>query len=145
MQDFPHRYRVHAEGSAEGEVALETPGAEALATAPPTEFGGPGDRWSPETLLVGAVADCFVLTFRAVARASKLDWRRLACDATGVLNRDEGTTRFTALEVHARLTVPADTDVAKARRALEKAERGCLITNSLRAESHLEAEVTVES
>jgi len=58
---------------------------------------GPGDRWSPETLLVGALADCFILTFRAVANASSLPWIRLRCEAEGVLDRVERMTRFTAV------------------------------------------------
>lgn len=143
MQDLPHHYRVMAHGAAEGEIELASEGLESLATAAPAEFGGPGNRWSPETLLVGAVADCFILTFRAVARASKLPWTRLRCDVTGVLERVERTTRFTRLDVRATLVVPEGQDEAKARRVLEKAERGCLVTNSLLAESHLEAEVEV--
>lgn len=141
MTDFPHRYRARATGGASGDVSLESEKLPALTTAPPAEFGGPGDRWSPETLLVGAVADCFLLTFRAVARASKVDWQELACDVEGVLDRADGRTRFTELHVRARLTVPAEVDPERARRALEKAEKGCLVTNSLLAESHLEAEV----
>lgn len=141
MTDFPHHYRARATGGATGDVSLESEKLPTLATAPPAEFGGPGDRWSPETLLVGAVADCFILTFRAVARASKVDWKELVCDVEGVLDKAEGRTRFTELHVRARLRVPAGTDEERAHRALEKAERGCLITNSLRAESHLEAEV----
>src|SRR6185437_15854167 len=59
MQPFPHRYEVSARASAEGDVTLESYQLPALKSASPAEFGGPGDRWSPETLLVGAVADCF--------------------------------------------------------------------------------------
>jgi organic hydroperoxide reductase OsmC/OhrA len=40
-----------------------------LSTATPEEFGGPGDAWSPELLLLGAVESCFLFTFRAVAHA----------------------------------------------------------------------------
>jgi uncharacterized OsmC-like protein len=51
--------------------------------------------------------------------------------------------RFTQIALRARLRVPAGTDRAKAERALLKAERGCLITNSLRAESSLETEIEI--
>jgi hypothetical protein len=94
VQNFPHRYAVRAAGTAEDVVVeLASNGLTAVSTASPAEFGGPGDRWSPETLLVGAVADCFVLTFRAVAKASKLPWQSLACDAVGTLDRIEGVVR----------------------------------------------------
>ncbi len=116
-----------------------------MRTASPADFDGPGDRWSPETLLVGAVADCFILTFRAVAAASKLPWNALTCSAEGVLDRVEKTTRFTSIVMHARLCVPEGTSVDQARRALEKAEHNCLITNSLNADIRFEPEVEVSA
>lgn len=141
MQELPHKYTARAAGSADGEVGLTSPGVPALSTAAPAEFGGPGDRWSPETLLVGSVADCFILTFRAVARAMKLSWESLSCDVEGTLDRVERATQFTAFTLRATLTVPPGTDNEQAHRALEKAERGCLITSSLKAPVHLEAKV----
>jgi organic hydroperoxide reductase OsmC/OhrA len=141
MQKYPHHYRVTASGAAEGEVTLESPNLPPLATAAPAEFGGPGDRWSPETLLAGAVADCFVLTFRAVARASKLPWSSLRCDVDGTLDRVERTTRFTEFSLHVRLEVPAGVDEREALGALERAEQSCLITRSLAGSSHLDASV----
>jgi organic hydroperoxide reductase OsmC/OhrA len=143
MQDFPHRYTTSARATAEGDVAIESAGLPALVSASPAEFGGPGDRWSPETLLVAAVADCFILTFRAIARASKLDWASLECDVEGILDRVERVTQFTEFHVRATLRVLPGSDEARAQRLLERAEQVCLITNSLKSKSHLSA--TVES
>jgi len=131
MTSFPHQYTVEASASSEGLVTLSAEGLEALSTAPPAEFGGPGDRWSPESLLVAAVADCFVLTFRAVATASSLEWTTLRCEAEGVLDRVDRTTRFTGMRIQAHLELPAGVDPDRGGRLLEKAEKGCLITNSL--------------
>ncbi len=143
MQDLPHHYHVSASAETVGNVTLKADDLPQLITAPPAEYGGPGDQWSPETLLVGAVADCFILVFRAIARASRLEWTNLECSAEGVLDRVERITRFTAITVRATLTVPAGTDADKARRLLEKSEESCLVTRSLLAEVHLEAEVIV--
>lgn len=143
MHPFPHQYRVVAAGAADGDVELTAPHVTALRSASPAEFDGPGDRWSPETFLVGAVADCFILTFRAVARATHMPWTALECDATGTLDRIDRLVSFTDVSIHARLTVPPGTDVDRARRALEKAESGCLISNSLKAAIHLEPQVVV--
>ena len=143
MQELPHRYHVNASAETDGNVILKADDVPQLVTAPPAEFGGPGDQWSPETLLVGAVADCFILTFRAIARASKLEWTDLECSTEGLLERVERVTRFTAFTVSATLTVPQGTDPEKARRLLEKSEEACLITRSLLAETHLKAEVLV--
>ncbi|HBZ71445.1 MAG TPA: osmotically inducible protein OsmC [Deltaproteobacteria bacterium] len=141
MQDLPHRYAVSARAAAEGEVVVSSRGVGEIPTAAPAEFGGPGDRWSPETLLVAAVADCFVLSFRAIARASGFAWRDLDCKAEGVLDRVDGTLRFSDLHVRARLVVQEGTDEARARRLLEKAEKSCLVSNSLLARRHLALEV----
>ena len=99
--------------------------------------------WSPETLLCAAVADCFILTFRAVARASKFEWTGLSCAVEGKLERADGPTRFTGFVTRATLHVPAGTDEAKAKLLLEKAEHSCLITNSLNGTRELVTEVIV--
>ena len=144
MQPFPHRYEVSARATANGDVTLESHGLPVLKSASPAEFGGPGDRWSPETLLVAAVADCFVLTFRTIAAMSQFPWMSLSCEAVGSLDRVERVTRFTEVTVHARLQIADGADEAKARRLLEKAEQSCLISNSLKATVHLQAEVQME-
>lgn len=141
MHPYPHVYTVGAATRATGEVTLGSVGLDDLPSMPPPEFDGPGGYWSPETLLAAAVADCFALSFRSVARASKLDWTDLAASVEAVLERVDGVTRFTRFTTRARLTVPAGTDAARARSLLEKAEKVCLITNSLSGESHLETEV----
>jgi organic hydroperoxide reductase OsmC/OhrA len=92
-------------------------------------------------LLVGAVADCFILTFRALADSSQVPWTSLRCDAVGTVDRIERVTRFSEIILRARLQVPDGTDQEKARRVLEKAERSCLISNSLSVPVHLEADI----
>jgi peroxiredoxin-like protein len=143
MQDFPHHYRTAAEAAPEGNVQLSSPGLPTLESASPAEFGGPGGQWSPETLLVAAVADCFVLTFKAIARASKFNWSSISCDVEGVLDRQEKVTQFVSYRVRAALEVPAGADEGRAQRLLEKAEESCLITSSLKAHATLETEVRV--
>jgi organic hydroperoxide reductase OsmC/OhrA len=142
MKSLPHRYQVEARAQSEGPVVLTSGGLEPLESAGPVEFDGPGDRWSPETLLVGAAADCFILTFRAVARAASLPWMQLRCDAEGVLDRVERTTRFTGVTLRVLLTVPPGTDPEKATQVLEKCERACLVSNSLVCPVTLEPRVT---
>ncbi len=141
MHPFPHRYQVRASAAPEGEVRLAAPGLPELPSMPPPEFDGPGGFWSPETLLVAAVADCFTLSFRSIAKASRFEWRELTAEVQGVLERSDGISRFTRFDTQARLVVPAGTDAARARMLMEKAEKICLISNSLSAARHLECEV----
>lgn len=144
MQKLPHHYKVAAAASPEENVSLTSPGLEPIESAGPAEFGGPGDLWSPETLLVAAVADCFILTFKAIARASKLEWVSLDCAAEGVLDRVDNVSRFTEMNLRVVLEVPPGSDEKKCRLLLEKSERVCLITNSMTSENHLDAEVRIQ-
>ncbi len=145
MHDFPHTYRALATAGDEGAVQVTSPSLPDLETGAPPEFGGAPGIWSPETLLVAAVADCFILSFRAVARASKLDWQRLECRVDGRLERVERVTRFTHLAVHAELVLADGGDVDKAQRCLEKSEQVCLITQSLKADTDLHCTITEAS
>jgi len=141
MHPYPHRYSATANAESAGRVSVGSPGLASLETAPPPEFGGPGGTWSPEALLCAAVADCFILTFRAVARAARFEWQELECHVEGVLERVAGTSQFTRYTTMARLGVPPGADAERGRRLLEQAERGCLIANSLRGTRLLEVEV----
>lgn len=141
MHPYPHVYRVSAAGAPAGAVTVSSPQLPDIETAPPPEFDGPGGVWSPESLLCAAVADCFILTFRGVSRATRLEWLKLECRVEGTLERVEGGSQFTRYTTVATLTVPAGTDVEKARALLERAERSCLVSNSLRGARTLEAEV----
>ncbi len=137
MHDFPHVYGVTATMSPDDNVRLSCPGLQPLASAPPTEFGGPGKLWSPETLLVAAVADCFALSFRAIAKGSRFEWQALQSQVECTLDHLESGIRFTAFTVRATLTIAPGSDEMRARKLLEKAEQACLITKSLKAASTL--------
>jgi organic hydroperoxide reductase OsmC/OhrA len=131
MHPYPHTYSVSATGTATGNVPLSAARLPTLSTAPPAEFDGPGDVWSPETLLVAAVADCFILTFRGVSRAAGFGWKQLECAVDGKLERVAGVTQFTQYTTRATLTLDAGADRAKAHALLERAEKVCLVANSL--------------
>ena len=143
MQDLPHHYVVSARAEGKANVIVSSDNLPDLETAGPPEFGGPGDVWSPETLLVAAVANCFILSFRAIARKAKLDWLTLECTAEGELDKLDKFTQFTGFTVNAKLVVSNAADEKKAGVILQKAEKYCLVTNSMKADSHLEAEVVV--
>ena len=141
MHPYPHTYRVSAAAENTGFVKVSSTQLPTLETAAPPEFDGPGGVWSPETLLCASIADCFILTFRAVARAAHFEWLHLECRVEGMLERVERVSQFTRYATVARLTVPAGADFAKARVLLEQAEHGCLVSNSLRGSRTLDSEV----
>ena len=141
MHPFPHHYVVNATVRPVGDVPLSAEGVRVIESAPPKEFDGPGNQWSPEGLLTAAVADCFVLSFRAIAAASKFAWSSLESRTEGTLDRIDGKMRFTRFDTHAKLHVAVGVDIERAKKLLEKAEMACLVSNSLSSERHLTVEV----
>jgi uncharacterized OsmC-like protein len=90
---------------------------------------------------VGAVATCFLLTFRAVARAAKFPWLSLRAEAVGTLDREERSTHFTHFTILASLEIPVGVSEDDAKAVLERAEQACLIRNSLKGTSHLDVNI----
>ncbi len=141
MKPYPHFYHAAAQGAGAGMVRVSSADLGGLETAPPPEFDGPGGVWSPETLLVAAIADCFILTFRGVARAARFEWEQLHAQVEGTLEKIDGVTQFTRFITRAALTVKPGADRQKATELLQRAEHVCLISNSLRGERRLECTV----
>lgn len=133
MKPLPHIYEVKLAGGPTGYANLSAAGLPELRVAPPAEFDGPGDAWSPEQLLVAAIESCFLFTFGAVAAASKSEFTSVEVSCAGKLERAEGVTRFTEILLKPLLTLPEGGDPATAHRALEKSARVCFVSASLSA------------
>lgn len=138
MQPYPHHYGVSTSAGPDGPVTFSSPGLPDLEAASPPEFGGPGGHWSPETLLMAAVANCLALTWRSVATHSKFPWNDLRVEVSGVLDRVDRVAQFTELAAVLHLTVPPGTDAAAAERLAHKTESACLVSNSLKATTSIE-------
>ncbi len=137
MHPFPHLYHATVSSlSGDSGATLLSPGLVTTAVGAPAEFGGTGSDWSPETLLVGAIGSCFILGFRAIAMASKLEWSDVRCSVEGKLERETTGMRFTEITMQATLVVPDERNSTRAERILQKAKESCLITNSLSATVH---------
>lgn len=141
MQSLPHHYKASARGHPQGPIRTTSPELDPLQIDAPAEFGGSGDEWSPETLLAGSVATCFILTFRALSRHAGMDWHELTVEADGTLDKKSEGLRFTHFHLIVRLSLESESEESTVRVLLEKAEKHCLISNSLVAESALEIDL----
>lgn len=145
MKPLPHLYEVTLSGGPTGYAKLLACGVPSLRSAPPKDFDGPGDAWSPEYLLLAAVEACFMFTFRAVAQASRFDFVSLDLSGHGTVDRKDGVTRFTEIVLRPQLTLPKGADTERGRRMLEKGKDACLVTASLSVPVRLETEIVVAS
>ena len=145
MHPFPHRYSVGLFSGPSGHATLVAAGLPSVRAAPPREFDGPGDAWSPEHLLLAAVETCFLFTFRAVMAAAGLEFRAIEVVADGIVARNGGPPRFTEITLRPRVTVARADDRERALRAVARAEHACLVSRALVTPVHVEPMIVVES
>lgn len=110
---------------------------------PPQFPNGVEGVWSPEHFFTAAVNSCFMTTFLAIADNSQLKFSTFDCQAMGKLEKVDGALMMSEIALRPKLTILDEEDEAKALRILERAERACLISNSIRSRVILEPEVQV--
>lgn len=130
-----HIYNVDLEWKSERKGEISSPElGEIIEVATPPEFpkGMPG-IWSPEHLYTAAVNSCFMTTFLAIAENSSLEFKSLTCPAKGKLSKVDGKYIMSEILLLPVLTIIDEEDREKAIKILNKAEKVCLITNSIKA------------
>jgi organic hydroperoxide reductase OsmC/OhrA len=140
-KDF--RYKVAVDWEGDRITNVSSPDKPELTVATPPEFkNGVAGVWSPEDLLVAAVASCYSVTLVAVAERRELPLRSLHVSGTGHLTaRDDGRFGFVAIELTA--AIRTDEQVIDAmERAAKHAARACIVSMALDVPVHVDAEVT---
>ena len=135
-------YTTEVEWTGERHGALRAPVLPNMEVDAPPEFKGHEGVWTPEHLFVASVNSCFMTTFLAIAENSKLEVVSFSADAKGKLEKLEGQGFImTEVILRPKLLIKHARDAERAGRILEKAERSCLISNSIKTETKLEPEV----
>jgi len=137
MRPLPHHFSVTAYAGVEGSVLTESEQAPALAVYPPLLAGGPGKTWSPEDLLLAAIADGFALSFRAVARDSSIGWQDLQVTVEAKLDWQQ-QVKFTQFKTRATIRLQEGQDKDELGRLLQQAQRNCAVANCLNLDLDLE-------
>ena len=142
----PHYYNVALDWKADRKGEISSPELDQkIEVATPPEFPkGISGIWSPEHLYTASVNSCFMTTFLAIAENSKLDFISLSCPAKGKLDKKDGKFAMTEILLEPVLVIPNEEDREKAEKILHKAEKACLISNSITAEVVLKTEVRIQ-
>lgn len=88
--------------------------------------------WSPEHLYTASVASCFMTTFLAVAENFKLEFSSFLCRAIGKLDYLDGRLAMTEVTVQPEVSIKKLSQENLTIRVMEKAEKACLISNSIK-------------
>ena len=137
---FPMDYGVELQKSDGGPMEISAGHRPRIVVGPPSELGGSDVWWSPEHLLVSALASCISATFFALAERAKLHVGTYRCRAHGILDRTEAHIAFVSMQLEVDITVLAG-DVARTRAVIEDAKKRCFVAGSLRCPVDLVADV----
>lgn len=141
-----HTYRVVAWWSS-GRTGLAKTDAAPNAihfTAPP-EFGGMEGRWTPESLLLCAIAGCYTTTFRAIAEYSKFEYADLEVQVEGAIKKVESGYAFTQIVIRPNLSITNEAEHPRALKLMQKAKGLCLVGRALSVEQVFEPRVQVNN
>ena len=138
-----HYYNVDLEWRSNRKGEIFSPQLDQkIEVATPPEFPkGMAGIWSPEHLFTAAISSCFMTTFLAIAENSKLDFKSLSVPAKGKLSKVDGKFAMSEVTLEPVLTIRNEEDREKAEKILQKAEKACLITNSVTTEVFLKPQI----
>ncbi len=139
-----YTYKTSLRWEGEKRGTISTPGKTDISVATPPEFKGPEGIWSPEDLFVASVNICLMTTFLAFIDRAGLVPLEYHSDAEGTLELGSTGFSFTKIILRPTIVVKTEEDRSKAQELIEKAEKNCLISNSIKAQVHLEVNIVLQ-
>ncbi len=139
-----HRYRALAWWtSGQTGLAKSDSAPNAIHFSAPPQFGGLEGRWTPEDLLLAALASCFTTTFRAIAGYSKFEYTDLQVEVEGTVSKAESGYSFREIILRPTITIQTEENRDRALRLLQKTKTACLVSKALASAPSLEAHVEI--
>jgi len=127
-----HVYRVAAWWtSGRTGLAKSDSAPNAIHFTAPTEFGGLEGRWTPEELLLAAVAGCYTTTLRAIAWTAQFNFTDLQVEASGTVHKAESGWNFSQIVVRPNLKIASADERERALDLLKRAEKLCLVSRAI--------------
>lgn len=123
---------------------LDTNEPNCIEVATPPEFpSGIPNIWSPEHLFTAAVSSCLMTTFLAIAENSRLEFVSFKCGSKGILDKVDGKFAISEVLLFPEVVITDESQRERAERILEKSEKACLISNSVRSKVTMEPKIIV--
>jgi organic hydroperoxide reductase OsmC/OhrA len=142
--DEVHQFRVVAWWTAgRTGIARSSSAPNAIHFAAPPVFGGLEGRWTPEDLLLGALASCYTTTFRTLAECSKFVYTDLQVEVVGVIGKAEAGCNLVEISICVDLIIPQEAEQERGVNLLHKAKGLCLVSRALAIRQKFEPKVKV--
>lgn len=139
-------YKTVAKGTSDTiELEVSSEYKPNLCVTPPPEFKGPKEFWSPEDIFCASISSCYLLTFKAMARFKKLEWRDIEVSVDAHLEKSATGLKFTKVEIMPVLTICCQSNVDKYLEVLDSAKSNCLVTSSMNCDFSVIPKVKVKA
>ncbi len=139
-----HRYHVVAWwASGRTGIAKSDSAPNAIQFTAPPEFQGLEGRWTPEDLLLCALASCFTSTFHAIAGYARFEYTDLEAEVDSVVSKVDSGYSFSEIILRPSLTIPRKKERERAVELLQKAKALCLVSRALATAQKFETKVEV--
>lgn len=112
--------------------------------ATPPEFGGEGKPWTPEHLFLSSISSCYMTTYLVFAKKLGFEISHFDCNTIGQIEIIEGKYKFTNINLFPKMYITGEELREKARIAMEKTHKYCLITNSVNATIFYHSEILID-
>jgi organic hydroperoxide reductase OsmC/OhrA len=109
----------------------------------PAEFGGLQGRWTPEELLLAAVAGCFTTTLRTISGSAQFDFTDLEVEARGTIRKAQSGYCFSKIVLRPSLKITSLEERERALDLLRRAEKLCLVARTLDVPMKFEPQLEV--
>lgn len=107
------------------------------------ELGGLEGRWTPEQLLLCALAGCFTTTFEVLARSANFVYTDLEVEVEGSVRKDKLGCSFTEIVLRPTLTVPSEDELEDGMGLLRRSKSLCMIARAIAVPQTTEPKVEV--
>ena len=139
-----HKYRVVAWwSSGRTGIAKSESAPNAIHFTAPPQFGGPTSRWTPEDLLMTALASCFTTTFHAIAALAKFEYTDLEVEVEGTVGKTNSGFCFSEIVVRPKVTIAGEENQERAVSLLHKTKASCLVSRALATSQRFEIRVEI--
>jgi len=88
-------------------------------------------RWTPEELLLAAVASCFTTTLGTIAGKARVELTDLQVEASASVRRSPAGYAIDAIELRPSVRIASSADGERVLELMRRAESLCLVARSL--------------
>ena len=114
-----------------------------VACAP--EFGGHPRIWTPEDMFVGMIETCTMATFLWLCDKKEVNIESYTSRSLGTAQMVDNSMKFNSIIVKLKIGMSDGKDKSEIERILQQISKWCLISNSIKTEIKIKAELFIDN